>query len=122
MKINKSIAYISKYLTIPLAEVSHVINRHRVSDGELQYGLVIFKHSKVNGENGEMEPNVSLTPESLPAFEKALLEYWTSVEDERINPTVRLHLDSMRIPYKPSTSPHKPPTPPPTPSPVRRGW
>lgn len=90
METMKRIAYISKYLTIPLAEVSHVINRHRVSDGNLQYGLVIFKHSRVNGDNGEMEPNVSLTPESLPAFEKALLEYWTSVEDERIIPKIPL--------------------------------
>lgn len=114
MKIMKRIAYISKHLTIPLAEVSHIINRHRISDGNLEYGLVVFKHSKVNDETGEMEPNVALTPESLPAFEKALLEYWTTVEDERINPTVRLHLDTVCPSYKPST-------PPPMPSPVRRG-
>lgn len=104
----KRTAYISKYLTIPLAEVSHVINRHRVTDGNLQYGLVIFKHSKVNGETGEMEPNVSLTPESLPGFEKALLEYWTSVEDERINPTVSMTIHDIKRTLRPNTPPPPP--------------
>lgn len=74
----------NKHRIIPLAEVSH-IEKYTDLENEKNRILIIFKHSKMNRENGgDQEPNVYLTDSFAVDFLSAWSRYRHELEKDTL--------------------------------------